>query len=324
MRLLWIGMSVILVAITLTLVAWLGSLPESTAASEAPVANDDAQPLRLSLIPERDIFEQRKRYQRLAAYVSRRLDQPVEVLTQNTYEAALSDLETGATDGAFLGSFVSVLAMDRCDARVLARPETPDGITRYRGVLFAREESPIGSTADLAGRSIAMVKATTAGDLFPIAEMKRVGILNSEHAPIIRWVGTHDEVIREVVAGRVDAGAAKDLRLEAFLRENPEAPLRRVCASAAVPTNALLLTPEAERAHGEALRRILLEMSSDEVGRAVLADFGARRFIPCEPAEYEAVYEMVEALGDAWPHLGVSGPPPARSQPISTGAGEGG
>ncbi len=313
MRLFWVIMSIVLVALTLALLAWLGSLQQPTAASEAERNGPGAaETLRLSLIPERDIFEQRRRYQRLAAYLGPRLGCDVQVVTQNTYEAALADLENGAADGAFLGSFVSVLAMDRCGAKVLVKPETSGGVTTYRGVLFVREGSPIRSVTDLAGKSIAMVRATTAGDLFPIAEMKGAGILDGDNQPTIRWVGTHDEAIHEVMEGRVDAGAAKDLRLDAYRREHPQAALVRLAESAAVPNNALLLTPTAAARWGEGLREVLLGMSHESEGQRVLAEFGADRFVPANAAEYESIHRMVEALGDDWQRLGVSGAAPRR------------
>jgi phosphonate transport system substrate-binding protein len=310
MRIGWIIMSAVVVIAAIGLALWLGSSPAPTSASDpAPPADTGLEPLRLALVPERDIFEQRRRYQRLADYLAERLQHPVEVVTENTYEGVLQDFETDAIDGAFLGSFVSVLAMDRYAARVLAKPEIAEGITTYQGVIFTLVESPIQSLEQMAGQSIAMVKGTTAGDLFPIAEMKRLGILSQAGMPTIRWVGTHDEVIREVIAGNVELGAAKNLRLDAYESANAGR-IRRLATSDPVPNNALLVDAETAEIWGERLQQTLLSMNSHPEGRQVLGEFGALRFVDCAPEEYEAVRVMIDLVGADWGAVGVLGPAP--------------
>jgi phosphonate transport system substrate-binding protein len=281
-----------------------------TAALDEIGASTDS--IRIGLIPERDIFQQRRRYQALAAYIADRLDRPVELVTNNTYQGVLGDFEASKIDGAFLGSLVAVLAMDRYDARVIAKPKLKNGVTTYRGVLVVRNESPIREVADLAGRSVAMVKATTAGDLFPIAEFSRLGLLGGVDAPAMIWVGTHDAAVRSVVDGHTDAGAVKDIRLDAFEIAHPEARLRRIAVGEAVPNNALLLRSGVADQLGTALSTILLAMDEDPEGRLALEQFGAVRFVPCDAGEYHAVYDMAESLGERWELLAVSGPPPTR------------
>ncbi len=272
-------------------------------------------------MPERNIFEQRRRYQRLADYLAERLEHPVEVVTENTYEGVLQDFERDVINGAFLGSFVSVLAMDRYDARVLAKPEMAEGVATYQGVIFTLVESPIHSLEQMAGQSIAMVKGTTAADLFPIAEMKRLGILNQAGMPTIRWVGTHDEVIREVVAGNVTLGAAKNLRLNAYESVN-EGRIRRLATSDPVPNNALVLDAETAEIWGARLRQALLSMDSHAEGRQVLGEFGALRFVDCAPEEYQAVRVMIDLLGADWGAVGVRGPAPDGSLDTTLTTGE--
>jgi len=314
MRIAWIILTGALVLLAIGVAIWLGRLPSAMDIDEAglPSAADRAPPLRIGLIPERDIFEQRRRYRALADYLAVKLDRPVELVSSNTYEGILQDFAEARVDAAFLGSLVATLAMDRRNAQVLLKPEVEGGVTTYRGVILVRADSTIQSVDDLAGHSIAMVKATTAGDLFPMFEMVRRGLNRSPQPPEIKWVGTHDAVIREVVAGRADAGSAKDLRLDAYEAAHPEARIRRLAASDAVPNNALVMRAGVADEIGPALAQIMLAMGEEAAGREALAAFGAVRFVPCKPEEYEAVYEMVDSLGEQWVTLGVSGPPPKR------------
>jgi phosphonate transport system substrate-binding protein len=316
MRVTWIILTGVLVLLAIGAAVWLSRLPRSgPPEGEVPARALREPALRIGLIPERNIFAQRARYRALADYLAEHLDRPVELVTNNTYEGVLDDFASDRVDAAFLGSLVAVLAMDRHDARVVLKPELPGGVTTYRGVILVRPDSAIESVDDLGGRSIAMVKATMAGDLFPVFEMSRRGLLSSPTPPDMVWVGTHDAVMQEVMAGRVEAGAAKDLRLLAYEAEQSDRPFRRLAISDPVPNNALMLRKATADELGPQLVEIMLRMDADPAGRQTLAEFGAVRFVPCVAEEYEAIYQMVDVLGERWSALGVSGPPPAPPAP---------
>jgi phosphonate transport system substrate-binding protein len=278
--------------------------------------------LRLGLVPERDIFEQRRRYRALAGYLSQRLGQPVDLVTLGSYQQILHDFRNKQVDAAFLGSFVAVLAVDRFGAVVTVKPELVGGVSTYRGVIFVPEKSPLKSLDDLAGRNIVMVRATTAGALFPADELNRRGLLAGPRAVNIAWVGTHDDAILDVLDGRVDAGAAKDLRLDQIQREHPDKPLRRLAVSAPVPESALTIRADLAATLGPRLSAVLLNMSSDPDGRAVLAGLGAQRFVPCTMDQFRPIYDMAAETASVWNVLGIDGPPPAL-KPVPTRASSG-
>jgi phosphonate transport system substrate-binding protein len=306
---------VLLTAVLVGVLAWLAKLPvdgpgSPSAASTRPAAA--GPPLRIGLVPERDIFRLRYRYQGLRDYLSARLGRPVEMVTLNTYEAVLLDFQEKKIEGAFLGSLVSVLAMDRLGAQVIAKPEFPGQASTYHGVIFVRADSPITKTRQLDGHTVAMVRTTMAGDLFPVCVMVRLGLLKSANPCRLVWVGTHDDVIQEVMAGRVDAGAAKDLRLDRLLSQHPEWKVRRLTTSKAVPNNALVLRADMVAELGAKLSAILLGMNEDPAGSKALSVLGATRFVPCRTEEYQVIYDMVNHMGESWSQVGVAGPAPGR------------
>jgi phosphonate transport system substrate-binding protein len=328
-RLILTGGFVVLIVGT---VIWFGSRPasEHDGAAEPIVGQGPASAVRIGIVPERDIFAQHRRYRALGEYLSAKLGRPVQVVTLNTYEAVLDDLRDKQIEAAFLGSMVALLAHDRLGAKVVLKTET-GGASTYRGVVFVREDSPIRSVAQLAGKTVAGVKTTTAGDLFTTLLFKQHGLLGptapanasdarattgsvAMSAPArMTWMGTHDEVIRGVVEGSADAGAAKDLRIQAFLKSNTAIRLRELAVSAPVPNNALVVRVDIEPDVRADLVKVLLGMANDSRGQQELAAFGADRFMTCELAEFEPVCRMACDLGDDWARLGVSGPPPSRS-----------
>jgi phosphonate transport system substrate-binding protein len=279
-------------------------------ASVLPAATQPERVLRLDITPERNPVEQMRRYASLGQYLSGKLAWRVEFSVVNTYQAVLADLAEEKADGAFVGSMVGALAIDRLGVSVLVKPQTFGGVSTYRGVVFVPENSPIKSVDELAGHTLGMVRATTAGDLFPILLLREAHLLDRPDCPRLVYCGTHDDAVAAVLEGRVDAGAAKDLRLTAMLEANPAWKVRRLATSDPVPNNALILRGKAAAEVGAQLSAALLAMGDAAEGRGVLNKMGIERYVPCAAGEYGAVREMAGRLGPDWRRVGVEGPPP--------------
>ena len=120
--------------------------------------------LVLGIIPEINIFEQRKRYKPLLKYISDKIGIPVKMKIYESYFKAIESLRDGNADMAFVGSLNYVIAHHVAGAEVLARPKWADGVSTYSGLIFARKGT--GLTRDpytWKGKKMALVhKFTTA------------------------------------------------------------------------------------------------------------------------------------------------------------------
>jgi phosphonate transport system substrate-binding protein len=316
MKAIWLIMSGALVALIIGLMFWLGAMPPAGQPAVVTPPAPEGQTLRIGLVPERDIFDLRKRHKALTGYLSARLNRPVEVVTVSTYKNAVQHFAQRKIEAAFLGSLVTVLAVDRQDAVVLVKPVREDGRSTYRGVIFVKEESPLHRVEDLGGRPIVMIPTTLAGNLFPMSRLLQAGVFDAR-PPTILWAGTHDDAITEVFDGRAEAGAAMSLRLDAYEAAHPGARFRRLAESAEVPHDAVVVRGDLAQTVGQELKAALLDMDKDPQGAEALAVFGATRYAPCSIDEYGPVYDMIELLGKRWDMLGIEGPPPKRPPPTS-------
>ncbi|MEI7836074.1 MAG: phosphate/phosphite/phosphonate ABC transporter substrate-binding protein [Planctomycetota bacterium] len=309
----WVILAVTLAGLLAAGLMWLGGPPRPpTRPAPDGKAPREGRPLRLALIPERDPFKLHEQYQGLTEYLADVLDRPVELATMSTYEGVLADFAEKSVDGAFLGSLVTVLAVDRQGARVLVKPEFPGDATTYTGVLIVRADSPVKSIADLAGRQIAMVKTTMAGHLYPYYLLAAMGLLDCPGAPRPLWAGTHDDVVKAVIEGTADAGAVKNLRLDEVLARHPDWKIRRLATSEPVPTNALVVRGDMPAEVAAKLAAAMTGMDKDPRGREVLKVLGMQRFLPCRIEEYGAIYDMVAVLAGGWPRTEIGGPAPRR------------
>jgi phosphonate transport system substrate-binding protein len=257
--------------------------------------------LRIGLIPEQNIFSQKKRYEPLASYLSKKVGVNVELKILSRYGNIIENFVSNRLDGAFFGSFTGALAHRKLGVEALARPEYADGTSTYHGLLFVRGDSGIRNGGDMKGKRFAFVdKATTAGWLLPLHYFKAQGI--DDHRSWLKetyFTGTHEGAIYDVLEGKADIGAAKNTVFDRLASDDPRIAeeLIILTRSPDVPENGLCVRHDLAAPLKTELKETLLNMDQDEEGKAILRDFRAVRFIPTTEADYGAVFEYAEKVG---------------------------
>ncbi len=265
-----------------------------------PIAAEEG--LVLGLVPEINIFEQRKRYKPLIKYISGKIDIPVRMKIYESYFKIIESLRDGDADLAFVGSLNYVIAHHVAGAEVLAKPEWADGVSTYSGLIFARKGT--GLTADPStwkGKKMALVhEFTTAGDLFQRHYMMERGFLKpNKLLAEIHYEGSHDAAVMMVLKGDAHIGGAKDLVFKRLASENRELKENLVilAESDRVPSNGLVVSGFIDGKTKKRLKSVLLGMDKNAEGRAVLARFRAKRFLDTDRNDYKAVYRMMKGIG---------------------------
>ena len=254
----------------------------------------------IGIVPERNIFHQRERYEPLARYLSEKLGITIELSMLVTYENIVDNIQSRELDAVFLGSFAGAVALKKLGARPLARPQYSDGTSTYRGLLFARKDSGIATARDMEGKIFAFTdKGTTAGWLLPLHYFKE----NDIDDPFswfgeMYFTGTHEDAIVDVLNGKADIGAAKDTVFYQLAQTDSRilAELKILAMSPPVPENALLFVRKNEPLQ-KAMKKVLLTMHQDEEGRQILQKFGAVQFIETTVKDYQPVFTYASDIG---------------------------
>jgi len=290
--------SVVLIAV-LALVVFTAGCQERERAKSA-----DSKPwptLRIGLIPERNIFSQKQRYEPIAEYLSKHIHAHIELVVLSRYGNIIENFVSNQLDGAFFGSFTGALAHRKLRVEALARPEYLDGTSTYHGLLFVRKDSGIAGVEDMKGKRFAFVdKATTAGWLLPLYYFKTHGVDDpSSWLKESYFAGTHEGVIEDVLERKADIGAAKNTVFSMLASRDPRisAELLILATSPEVPENALCVRADLDESLKNGLRKVLLGMDQDSAGQAVLRAFGAARFIATTEDDYTSVFDYAEAIG---------------------------
>jgi phosphonate transport system substrate-binding protein len=287
---------------TVAAVALVAAAPGRAGPPEPPAARPPARAqVLLGLTPELNLFKQKARFQLLGEYLSRRIGVPVRFTILSRYGNILESFRDQRLDGAFFGSFTGALAIQRLGAIPLARPVNLDGTSTYQGYLFVRKDSGIHDAAGMKGKRMAFVdQATTAGYVFPLAWLREHGVRSTGRFFSEAWfTGSHDASIAAVLERKADVGAAKHSVYDRVRQEDPrvDRELLIVASSPPVPSNGLCVRGDLEPDLREALRRALLDLSSETEGERVLKQIGALRFIETTPGDYAPVAALAMKAG---------------------------
>ena len=269
--------------------------------AEDQLQSDADRTLRLLLVPEKNTFEQRRRYKYITDYLSRKTELNVIVEIMANYREITDAFIEGRADAGFFGSFSYVLTHAKAGIEPIVRPVWLNGDSTYRGYIFARKDSGIETVKDMKNKSLVLVdKATTAGYIFQRFYFKYNGITDMEsYFSRISYARSHDAAAWAVYTGEADIGGAKNHIFNSLKEEYPnfKEQMLILAESPEVPSNGLAVRKDLNPAIKLRLKNLLLGLHETPAGQEVLKNFGALKFIETSDRDYDVLYNMAEELG---------------------------
>jgi phosphonate transport system substrate-binding protein len=301
---------VLLAAVALAAAVSCNREPSREALPPAPAPKVSGPGITIALLPERNVFEQKKRYQPLQDYLTAAIGRPVSFKLLDNYQVIFSEILEHRVEGAFFGSMNGAIAQLKGGVEILARPVELSGVSTYTGVIFSKSDSRITKDPRTwKNKRIALVnKVTTAGYLYPLSLLRLSGYTGEPEAFFrqMTFTGSHDAAILAVFNGESDFGACKNTVFEEYTKLHPEIQrdLSVLATSAQVPSNGLGVRPDLDPELKRLLREALTTMHTRENGQRALRHFQAQRFIETGATDYEPVFAMARQGGfdlAAWP-----------------------
>lgn len=267
--------------------------------SQAAVTNKS---FRIVLVPERNIFEQQRKYRNLCDYISKQLpmDFTCEVLKE--YKEVLKALKDEKADGAFMGSFIAAYGIDRYGFIPLVRPVWASGASHYTSYIFKR--AGLSITRDIEtwrGRSFVFVGPhTSAGFYYPLSLLREKGIKEpGKFFSGSQSVESHDAALWMVANNLADLGAAKNTVYKDIVKRKPDLGnrLELLYSGGNFPDSTLMVRADLKPEIRESIRTTLLRMDYDQAGKSALKRFGARKFVEAASDDFNDVRQVVEKSG---------------------------
>lgn len=159
----------------------------------------------------------------LVEFMGQKAGVDIDLKYCNSYEEAISALETGAAEIGWLGPFAYLEAV-RSGAVEAFAVGVPKGksVPNYHSVFITKAGSDIEELKDVKNRRIAVNNEhSTSGYIVPEKDLAEIGInLDDEHDfAEVHHVRTHDDAIKALINGDVDVTPVSSVNLEENIRK---------------------------------------------------------------------------------------------------------
>jgi len=264
---------------------------------------EDAWPekLKIGLVPERDIFTQKKRYEPLLAQLAEKIGVPIEIKILPHYGNVIKDFQEFDLDGAFFGSFTGAMAIRQLGVEPLVRPQYFDGSATCNAIVFARKGDGIRNHRDMRGKRIAFVdRASYTGYLLPLDYFRSLGIEDAnEWFGDVFFSGTHDDAIKDVLNGYADIGTASSTVFFMLADMHPQVlnELTILATSTQVPSNPFAVRNDLPGDLKQLIRQQLLALPQSTAGRVSLDKLKVKQFTVATTKDYQPLVENVTSGG---------------------------
>lgn len=255
--------------------------------------------LRLGLVPFLSRETIAPAHEKLAAYLSRVLQVPVELIVADNYGDAVERMARGEFDLVVLSPLSYVEATRRMKLNCLVQT-IADGSDSASGYIFVRDDSPRRTLEDLKGASFAFVDPmSTSGSLLPKRLLRDHGFELENDLGHTEYLGDHEAVLLAVFEGRMEAGATYQGAFGALRKSRGVDPLsfRVVAKTARTPRDIFCARAEVPHEVTELVTAALLDLSGrDRAGREILGPLSLNGFIRADPARYELIRSVATEL----------------------------
>ncbi|MFW5961525.1 MAG: phosphate/phosphite/phosphonate ABC transporter substrate-binding protein [bacterium] len=136
-----------------------------------------------------------------------KIGKTAKTIIVSDYEELTNYIQNDLIDIGWFSPMAYVTAKEKTNVIPMITPLI-EGKASYRGYIFAREDSRYKSLRHLKDSVFAFVDPlSTSGYVYPKQMLKEVGIDVDRDLKEARFLGNHDNVIKAVLDGKVDAGA---------------------------------------------------------------------------------------------------------------------
>jgi phosphonate transport system substrate-binding protein len=183
----------------------------------------DPEVITIGVIPFEEIQLTAEKFKGVVKTIEKATGKKVEWYFPTSYASLIESHRRGFVHIGYYGPESYIRANQVSDGKIEAFAQAiwGGGVYRtkedgYRSFIIVKADSPYQTVADLKGKSLALVNATsTSGNLIPTVELGRQ--LNSklkQHFKSVFYAGSHTAAALAVLQGRADAAAVADVTLD--------------------------------------------------------------------------------------------------------------
>lgn len=214
------------------------------------------------------------------------------VSTGKSYSTILDALARGNIDFAWVGPTAYLKNRDKDNLMPLAKARFGDD-TAYCGVFIAPAKGRVQGLEDLVDSKIGFVDPESAsGYIYPRYLLKRLGIKFTPKAKG-KFLKSHDNVLKAVLAGKVDAGVCLEATLNAYKAKDQDLfnKIIILAKTPEIPSDVIVCRQDCPLNLREAFLKALTELKISDLPA------GSPTFLPAFDEEFASVEAIMQSVG---------------------------
>ena len=234
-----------------------------------------------------------RRLSPLTDYLTEELGQPVVLKLSSNMKEAIAEVAENKVELAYLTPVAYLRAHARGDANLVVKTVTR-GKGSFQLMIVVREDSPIKTVADLAGKSFAF------GD--PAALLQRAAVVGAgiplDQLGKQEFIGHYDNIARAVMRGFYAAGILKDTTALKWQGKG----LRILHTSPSLPPYNISASSSVDEAMLEKIRQAFLRLDSNNPNHHAVIEALDKKyngFAATSDAEYDVVRQLIKPFDKA-------------------------
>lgn len=257
--------------------------------------------LRLAFIPQENPEKLIGDIEAVTAWLSERTGLAVSGFVTIDHAAAVEALRNGDADISFMGALPFVLA----EAEIGAEPllsEVYRGAPTYRGRVFVRRDSGIGTLADLRGKTIAFADPISeSGYMYPLDLFVRAGLIQGpdeagSYFDRVFFAGGYQQAMQAMAEGLVDAAGVSQYA-DLLLTPVQQQAVTWIAESEPIPSHLVIARPELDADVKARFMDAMLALNEPEHRAYLQYLYGPDGYVRADPDAFDGVRELARRFG---------------------------
>ncbi len=235
----------------------------------------------------------------LAEYLSKETGEKVSIMIPKDFDAFKEGVKKGQFDMAFANPLIYIQLKKEVNITPLVLQVEPKAGRKFRGIIFARNDSGIQKIQDLKGKKlVAMNEDSPAAYMFQRVLISNSGVDFKKDITLLPFAGKGDKVVAAVFNKEADAGCLREEDLEKMKNKIDITQLKTVAYTEYIPNWPIFVALKTDKAVAAKIKAALLKLKTDdpEMARILVAP-NLTGFASVSDNEYDTLRHAAKAAG---------------------------